>query len=78
MKIRTKLTIQFSIIVVSTFFAISVIIYIFSANYRKKEFYTCLENKALTVTKLLFEVKEADNLIMKILIKTDKTVLFQE
>jgi len=78
MKIRTRLTIQFTIIVVSTFFTVSVIIYIFSANYRREEFYSRLKDKAISVSKMLFEVKVADDLILKILDKSDKMLLYME
>jgi signal transduction histidine kinase len=67
MNIRSKLTLRFiSITAVIILFG-SISIYIFSADYRKDDFYNRLQNKGTNTAKLLIEVDEVDvNLLRKI------------
>lgn len=67
MNIRTKLTLRFILITAIIFLLASVLIYVFSADYRREDFYTRLQNKANNTAKLLIEVDEVDvELLMKI------------
>jgi signal transduction histidine kinase len=58
MKIRNQITLRFILIVAIIIFSASVLIYVFSADYREDEFYSRLRNKANNTTKLLIEVDE--------------------
>jgi len=78
MKIRTKLTVQFSLIVIIIVISLSLIIYLFSANYRTNQFYERLEGKAITTVRLLIEVAEVDSILLRIIESKDKTVLYNE
>lgn len=78
MNIRFKLSIQFTAIVLSILVLFSTAIYFFSANYRKIDFNTRLEEKALTTAKLLIEVKEVDSSLLKIIDKNTINVLDEE
>lgn len=67
MKIRTRLTIQFLLIVAFIMILASLSIYLSSAGYRKEDFYDRLKNKANITARLLIEVEEVDaNLLKKI------------
>lgn len=78
MNIRLKLSIQFTAIVLSILVLFSLAIYYFSADFRKNDFNTRLEEKALTTAKLLLEVKEVDSLLLKIIDKNTINVLEDE
>lgn len=60
MNIRTQLTLRYIVISALISILASVFIYVFSADYREKTFYTRLENKATNTAKLLIEVEEID------------------
>lgn len=67
MNIRTKLTLRFILITAVIILLGSILIYIFSADYREEEFYNRLQNKANNTAKLLIEVDEVDaNLLRRI------------
>ncbi|OFX54305.1 MAG: hypothetical protein A2066_00975 [Bacteroidetes bacterium GWB2_41_8] len=76
--IRTRLTLQFTYMVSFILIFFSFIIYYFSAGYRESEFYSRLENKALTTAKLLIEVKEVDYNLMKIIDRNSLNALHNE
>lgn len=78
LNIRARLTLQFTYIVSFILVLFSFIIYYFSANYREFEFYTRLENKALTTAKLLIEVKEVDYNLLKIIDRNTINALYNE
>lgn len=78
MKIRSRLTLQFSFIVSITILIISVVVYIISANYRRNQFRERLENKAITTIKLLVEENQVDSLLLKVIESADRTILFKE
>lgn len=65
MNIRTKLTVRFIIITAVILLLSSVLIYIFSADYREENFYTRLQSKANNTAKLLIEVDEVDAALLK-------------
>lgn len=76
--IRTRLTIQFTYIVMFLLILFSFIIYYFSATYRESEFYSRLENKAINTAKLLIEVKEVDYDLLKIIDRNTINALYNE
>lgn len=78
MKIKTKITLSF---IVSTAFlsiVFSILIYVFSSNYRQEQFTSRLKDKALTTARLLLDVDEVDEVLMAIIQNADQTVLFRE
>jgi len=60
MNIRTKLTLRFIGITAVIMVMASALIYVFSSDYRKDDFYNRLSNKANNTAKLLIEVDEVD------------------
>jgi len=67
MNIRNRITLRFILIVAVIIFLASLLIYIFSADYREAEYYKRLQNKANNTAKLLIEVDEVDiNTLRKI------------
>jgi signal transduction histidine kinase len=75
MQIRNKLTLRFAIVVGSLLFAFSLIIYLLSANYRKQEFNQRLKEKCVNTAKLLIDVKEIDNNLLRIIDSSNYSVL---
>lgn len=67
MKIRTRITLQFTIIVSVILIVFATSVYFISANHREEEFYSRLEDNALTSVKLLSDVDEVDNNLLKII-----------
>lgn len=67
MKIRTRITLQFSIIVSVILITFSIIIYSLLSNFRKTEFSNRLKDKALTSVKLLSDVDEVTDKLLKII-----------
>jgi signal transduction histidine kinase len=78
LNIKTKLTLQFSLIVSVILIIFSFSVYYFSSTYRESEFYTRLENKALNSVKLLIDVHEVDYDLLKIIDKNTTVSLFDE
>jgi signal transduction histidine kinase len=76
--IRTRLMIQFTLIVSVILFLLCSIIYWFSANYRLSVFYSRLENKAITTARLLLDVKEVDSLLLRIIDQKSEQQLYNE
>ena len=73
MNIRTKLTLWFILIVAVIMLLGSVLVYVFSVDYREEAFYNRLQSRANNIAKLLIEVDEVDiNLLRKI--ETDNPV----
>lgn len=60
MNIRARLTFRFISITAVILLMGSVLIYVFSADHRKEDFYNRLQNKANNTAKLLIEVDEID------------------
>jgi signal transduction histidine kinase len=79
MKIRTKLTYQFTFIVTLIIIAFSLTVYNFSSNYRRDEFRLRLKEKAITTAKLYSkDVKEIDSTLLKIIEKNSSGLLPEE
>lgn len=78
MNIQNRITFSFSLIVGIILLAFSIVIYLFSSQYREEQFYSRLKEKSLTTAKLLFEVDQVDSILLKIIDKADLTLLFKE
>ncbi|MFM7023466.1 MAG: ATP-binding protein [Flavobacteriales bacterium] len=77
MKIRTRLTLRFTLIVASILLLFSACIYYFSEVNRHQLFYSRLEDKVLNTGKLLIDVQEVDSNLFRI-IDRNTTSLPQE
>lgn len=78
MNIRTKLTLRFSLIVASILVLFSVSIYFLSSEYRREEFFSRLESRALTTARLFVTVREVDNTLLRIIDRNSIHAMFQE
>lgn len=85
MKIRTRLTLQFVLIVILINIVSSLSIYFFASSYRVEEFYHRLYNKASSTAKLLLTVDEIDAALLKKIEKDnpgslpkEKIIIFNE
>lgn len=86
MQVRTKLTLQFTVIVASILVAFSIAIYVLFSNNRKQEFYSALRIKALTTAKLYSkDVQEISYTLLKVIDKNsvnafpdEKIVIYNE
>lgn len=76
MQIKTKIALQFSIIVATILALFSLSIYYLSENYRKQEFYKSLKDRALTTARLLINEKEIDKKLLKIIDKNTLSTLY--
>ncbi|MCR9066846.1 MAG: HAMP domain-containing histidine kinase [Cytophagales bacterium] len=76
MKIRTKIAIQFSIIVASILAIFSIAIYLLSENYRQKEFYNSLRDRAVTTARLLIKEPQIDRQLLKVIDKNTLSTLY--
>jgi signal transduction histidine kinase len=65
MTIRNKLILRFTIVVALLLIVFSAAIYYFSSFSRDKDFYHRLKNKALTTARLLTEIDEVDETLLK-------------
>ena len=72
MKIRSRLTLQFTVIVASILILFSLTIYFLSAYYRQQEFYSRLQDRAHNTAKLLIEIEEVSSELLK---KIDKSTI---
>ncbi len=78
LKIKTRLTLQFTLIVAFILIVFSLSIYYLSSSYRESEFYERLENKALTTARILVNVKAVDYNLLKIIDKNTANLMFNE
>lgn len=67
MKIKTRLALYFTVIVMVVLMLFSVTVYLISEKYRKDKFHERLENRALTYSRLLIDVKEVDSLLLDVI-----------
>lgn len=75
MQIRTKLALQFALLVGGILITFSMLIYTLSANYRKQEFTQRLKERAINTAKLLIEVKQIDNELLRIIDSSNYSAL---
>jgi signal transduction histidine kinase len=78
MQIRTRLTIQFVGIVAVILVISFIVLYFFSAQYRKNHFYDGLRKKANTIGQLLVNVDEVTPSLLKIIYQNKKDLLTSE
>lgn len=78
MNIRAKLTLRFSIIVATILIVFSAAVYFLSSEYRREEFYTRLESRAITTARLFVQVQEVDQKLLRIIDQNSIHALFQE
>lgn len=78
LNIRTRLALQFTLMVAAIIILLSVSIYYFSACYRETSFYSRIKDRALTTARLLIEVQEVDASLLKIIDKNTINALFDE
>jgi len=75
MQIRTRLTLQFALLVGGILIAFSILIYTLSANYRKQEFTQRLKERAINTAKLLIDVKEINDNLLRIIDSSNYSAL---
>lgn len=78
MQIRTKLTIQFTLLVCSILLLTFLIIYLFAQQYTLNDFNTRLKQKAITSAILLLKVDQVDSALLKTIDINKRDILFQE
>src|SRR4051812_22647533 len=78
MQIRTRLALQFSILMSVIMVLLGLSVYYLSANYRQQEFYQRLKEEAITTVKLFSDVKEVDYKLLKIIDRNVENVLPDE
>lgn len=67
MNIRIKLILRFTTIVATILILFSLAVYVLSANYRREEFYSRLESRAISTARLLLSVKEVNTELLRII-----------
>ena len=75
MQIRTRLTLQFILVVTLIILFGFGVIYYTSSNYRKNELYQRLENKARTSAEIFVSVEQIDSTMLRIFDKTQRDKL---
>ena len=78
MQIRTRLTLQFALLVGGILITFSILIYTLTANYRKQEFTQRLKERAINTSKLLIEVKEINDNLLRIIDSSNYSALLGE
>jgi len=78
MKIKNRITYNFTFSVASILILFSTAIYFFSAEYREDQFYSRLKYKAKTTAKLLIEIEQVDSVLLILIDRADQTIMHQE
>lgn len=78
MNIRTKLTLRFTVIVATILITFSASIYYLSAEYRREEFFSRLESRAVTTARLFVSVKEVDDKLLRIIDRNSVPAMYNE
>ncbi len=76
MQIRTKIALQFTVIVAFILAIFSVTIYYLSENYRQQEFYNSLRDRAVTTARLLIKEPQIDKQLLKVIDRNTLTTLY--
>ncbi|GAA4466725.1 HAMP domain-containing sensor histidine kinase [Nibrella saemangeumensis] len=76
--IRTRLTYQFVLLVTLILLLFSVGVYFFSRLYLQKRFYKRLQDRALTTTTLLFDLKQTDSTVLRLIDAPNREPLLNE
>lgn len=78
MRIRFKLTLQFTLLVSLIVLLSFLGIYYFTHTYIENRFYSRLKSKAITTAELLVNVDQIDKKLLRVIEKTNKDVLYRE
>lgn len=78
MQIRTRLTIQFTYMVVFILAVAFFSVYVVDKNHTEEEFFRRLRNKAFTSAALLLKVKNVDSTLLKTIDLSNQDVLYRE
>lgn len=78
MQIRTRLTIQFTLLVSSILLVSFLAIYYFTNIYTVEDFYDRLRSKALSTAELLLKVRQIDTELLKVFDKSNRDLIFNE
>jgi len=78
MQIRSRLTLQFTLLVSSILLVALFSIYFFSQKSTEDEFYNRLKEKAVTSAILLLKVEQVDSTLLKTIDLSKHDVLFRE
>jgi signal transduction histidine kinase len=78
MQIRTRLTIQFTLLVSSILLVSFLAIYYFTNIYTVEDFYDRLRSKALSTAELLLKVRQVDTELLKVFDKSNRDLIFNE
>src|SRR5882757_5887126 len=78
MQIRSRLTIQFSLMVGTILLTSFILIYFLAYRFNKQEFHQRLDDKAVTTATLLLRVQEVDASLLKTIDRAKRDALFGE
>ncbi|GAB3181473.1 sensor histidine kinase [Telluribacter humicola] len=78
MQIRTRLTVQFSMLVSAILLVTFLAIYYFTYINTNEDFYVRLRSKAISTAELLLEVQEVDTELIKIIDRWNRSLIFNE
>ncbi|GAB3898810.1 sensor histidine kinase [Spirosoma agri] len=76
--IRTRLTYQFVFLVTLILLFFSLGVFFFSKLYLEKRFFKRLQDRAITTTTLLFDLKQTDSTVLRLIDAADKEPLLNE
>lgn len=83
MKLKTKTSLLISLLFSILFGASSIVVFVLFSNFRKEEFENRLKKSAITSIKLLVNIKEIDNHLLKVIdhntiheLQDEKTIIF--
>ncbi|NID09178.1 sensor histidine kinase [Fibrivirga algicola] len=78
MTIRDRIALQFSLIVACILLVFSLNTYVRSEQYRQREFYNRLEQRARTTVRFLTEVKELDQNLLRVIDRNTLITLYEQ
>ncbi len=78
MQIRTRLTIQFALLVSGILLVSFLAIYYFTYIYTIEDFYARLSSKAYSTAELLIKVRQIDTELLKVFDKSNRDLIFNE
>lgn len=76
--IRTRLTVQFALLVTVILLLFSLGVYFFSKLYLEKRFFRRLQDRAITTTTLLFDLQQTDSTVLRVIDAGNKEPLLNE
>ncbi|GAB4034420.1 sensor histidine kinase [Spirosoma gilvum] len=76
--IRTRLTVQFALLVTVILLFFSLGVYFFSKLYLEKRFFRRLQDRAITTTTLLFDLQQTDSTVLRLIDAADREPLLNE